>query len=74
MIAILDLSAVDEYCHMVTKFALIVKNIAARLFMPAKIAFEHFAHSRPRHLTRRTGQVALNVLSESDRRHFLRRL
>lgn len=68
-IAIQKLHAINEDGHVVPQPALIVENVAARLFVDLKVAVQQFADRGARNFPRRTRDVALDVLREADRWH-----
>ena len=69
MVTILNLRAVDEDRHVMTKLALIVENVAARLLVRAEVALQSVPHGPSRHIERRTRQMTLNIPGESYNGH-----
>src|SRR6266571_9185821 len=69
-VAVANQLAVDENHHMLPDPALLVEHIPARSFVLPKVVVEHRAQRRSGNLTRRALDVALNVSSESNRRHI----
>ncbi len=69
-LAVANQLAVDENHHMLPDPALLVEHIPARSFVLPKVVVEHRAQRGSGNLTRRALDVALNVSSESNRRHI----
>lgn len=69
-LAVASQLAVDENHHMLPDPALLVEHIPARSFVLPKVVVEHRAQRGSGNLTRRALDVALNVSSESNRRHI----
>lgn len=66
-----DRFAVDEDRHVLAKSALIVQYIAAGLLIAVEVFIEHRPQGCSGHLSRRAGNVPLDVLRESNLGHGL---
>jgi hypothetical protein len=69
-LAVTNHLAVDENQHVLPDSALLVEHVPTRSFVLLKVVVEHRAQRGSGSLTRGTLDVALNVSSESNRRHI----
>jgi len=69
VVAVFDLSAVDEGGHVIPQLALIVEDVAAGAFVGLEVVFDDFAQGAAGDFGRRAGDVPLDVLGEPDSGH-----
>ena len=68
--AITDRSAVDEDRHVLSQRSPLIEHIATScLLVPGKIGIENLPHRSPLHLSRRAGDMALEIVGEANPCH-----
>jgi len=69
VVAVVNLSAVDEGGHVIAQLALVVEDVAACAFVSLEVVFDDFTQGVAADFARWAGDVPLDVLREPYRGH-----